>query len=114
MVNRGMMDSLSFVPPSSIYNVSRWIHLVKYLVYFFYVSQLLGEPHDASTIAVHGRTKVLWTGSNDPIDASTASSGVFMLGSLRAGVTPFIVEQFIVFSGSSVSVIVSWHKCLQK
>jgi hypothetical protein len=43
MVNRGMMY-LSCVPPivtyghlsfGSIYNVSRWIHLVKYLYYFF-------------------------------------------------------------------------------
>ena len=42
-VNRGMMDS-SCVPPiatyghisfGSIYNVSRWIHLVKKIVYFF-------------------------------------------------------------------------------
>ena len=91
MVNRGMMVSLSYVPPCSIYNVSRWIHLVKYLVYFFYVSR-----------------------SKHSVDALAASSGVFVFSPSPTGVAPFTIKKFIVFFGSAVSVIVSWHRCLQK
>lgn len=71
------------------------------------------KPHDASTVAVHGRTKVLWTGGNRTVDTSTASSGVFMLGLSVAGKAPFLGEEFVILARATVSVIVSWHICLQ-